>query len=158
MDVLLWDVARREITKRLPMPGKTDIVVEAAFSPDGRVLAAGTARGSVIFWNLASGARLGPVLHHPRGRESRGNLAFAPDGATLYTSVQGGKTIVWDVARRRRVRTFSVGGSLAVSRDGKTLALGQPDGSIILQPIQSGCTQFIGDEYSIHSWFAFCGE
>ena len=138
LDVLLWDVARRKITKWLPMPGKTDIVVEAAFSPDGRILAAGTTRGSLIFWNLASGARLGPVLHHPRGREFRGNLAFAPDGATLYTSVQGGKTIVWDVTRRRRVRAFPLGGSLAVSGDGKTLAMGQPDGSIILVDAGTG--------------------
>jgi WD40 repeat protein len=138
LDVLLWDVARRTMTKRLSMPGKRDIVVEAAFSPDGRVLAAGTTRGSLIFWNLASGARLGPVLHHPRGQESRGNLAFAPDGARLFTSVQGGKTVVWDVARRRRVRTIPLGGSLAVSGDGKTLALGQPDGSIILADAASG--------------------
>jgi WD40 repeat protein/DNA-binding SARP family transcriptional activator len=147
LDVLLWDVARRHLTKRLPMPGKTDIVVEAAFSPDSRILAArtlpgsltaGTVRESIIFWNLASGARLGPVLHHSRGQEARGNLEFAPDGATLYTSVQGGKTIVWDVTRRRRVRTFSLGGMLAVSRDGKTLALGQQDGSIILVDATTG--------------------
>jgi WD40 repeat protein/DNA-binding SARP family transcriptional activator len=138
LDVLLWDVARREVTKRLPMPGKRDIVAEAAFSPDGRVLVAGTTRGALIFWNLASGARLGPVLHHPRGQESRGNLAFAPDGATVYTSVQGGKTIVWDVTRRRRVRTIPLGGTLAVSRNGKTLALGQQDGSIILVDAGTG--------------------
>jgi WD40 repeat protein/DNA-binding SARP family transcriptional activator len=138
LDVLVWDVARREITRRLPMPGKRDRVVEAAFSPDGRVLAASTTRGSLTFWNLASGARLGPVLHHPRGQDSRGNLAFAPDGARLFTSVQGGKTIVWDVTRRRRIRTIPLGGNLAVSRDGKTLALGQQDGSIILADAASG--------------------
>jgi WD40 repeat protein/DNA-binding SARP family transcriptional activator len=143
LDLLVWDVARRRITKWLPLPSERDPVeidpvTDAAFSPDGRVLAAGTARGSLIFWNLASGARLGPVLHHPRGQESRGNLAFAPDGATLYTSVQGGKTILWDVTRRRRVRTIPLGGMLAVSRDGKTLALGQQDGSIILADAASG--------------------
>jgi WD40 repeat protein/DNA-binding SARP family transcriptional activator/type II secretory pathway predicted ATPase ExeA len=143
LDLLVWDVARRRIAKRLPLPSERDPVeidpvTDAAFSPDGRVLAAGTARGSLIFWNLASGARLGPVLHHPRGQESRGNLAFAPDGATLYTSVQGGKTIVWDVTRRRRVRTIPLGGMLAVSRNTKTLALGQPDGSIILADAATG--------------------
>jgi WD40 repeat protein len=56
----------------------------------------------------------------------------------LYTSVQGGKTIVWDVTRRHQVRTFSLGGTLAVSRDGKTLAMGQQDGSIILADAATG--------------------
>jgi WD40 repeat protein len=114
------------------------LVDSAVSSPDGRVLAASTARGSLIFWNLATGARLGPVLHHPRGQGWSSNPVFAPDGATVYTSVQGGKTIVWDVTRRRRVRTIPLGGSLAVSRDGKTLALGQQDGSIILADAATG--------------------
>jgi WD40 repeat protein/DNA-binding SARP family transcriptional activator len=155
----LWDVARRTTVKRLPLPSERELVVEAAFSPDGRVLAArtfrplapGAVRESLIFWDLASGARLDPVLHHPRGQGSRGSnlafppegsrgskLAFAPDGATLYTSAPGGKTTVWDVARRRRVRTIPLGGVLAVSGDGKTLALGQQGGSVILADAGTG--------------------
>jgi WD40 repeat protein len=152
-DLMLWDVARRRIARRLPPPSKDEGVVEAAFSPDGRVLAAatlrvspaaGTLRGSLMFWDAASGARLGRVQPHPglvappRGPAFGGSLAFAPDGATLYMSAQGGRTIVWDVTHRRPVRTIPLGGSLAVSRDGKTLALGQQDGSIILADAATG--------------------
>jgi WD40 repeat protein/DNA-binding SARP family transcriptional activator len=140
--LLLWDVARRTVVRRLQLPSQhpdiVDSVVDAAFSPDGRVLAAGTWRGSLIFWNVASGARLGQALHYRRGQESSGNLAFAPHGATLYTSAQGGTTIVWDAARRRRVRTIPLDGVLAVSGDGKTLAFGQQDGSIILADAATG--------------------
>jgi WD40 repeat protein len=107
--------------------------------PNGRVLAAGTLRGSLVFWNPISGARLGPALHPHRASEVGPGvrLAFAPGGARLYTSSLD-KTIVWDVAHRRPVRTFSIGGVLALGPDGKTLALGQPDGSIILADAAAG--------------------
>jgi len=82
--------------------------------------------------------RLGPVLRYHTKRGVRGNLVFAPDGARLFTSVQGGKTIVWDVTHRRPVRTIPMGGMLAVSGDGKTVALGRQDGSIILADAGTG--------------------
>jgi WD40 repeat protein len=135
--LVFWDIAARRV-HRLALLRADAPITDAAFSPNGQVLATGTVRGSLIFWNLASGARPGPVLHHPHGQGLRGNLVFAPDGATLSTSVQGGKTIVWDVTRRRRVRTIPLGGMLTVSRDGKTLALGQQDGSIILADAGTG--------------------
>jgi WD40 repeat protein len=137
-DLRLWDIAPRRIVKLLMIPGEHQDIVDAAFSPDGRVLAAGTARGSLIFWDVTSGTRLGPVLHYTHEPGWSGNLAFAPEGTTLYTSVQDGTTIVWDVTRRHQVRTFPLGGMLAVSRDGKTLAMGQQDGSIILADAATG--------------------
>ena len=139
-DLLLWDVARRAVVRRLLPPNEDDVVVDAAFSPDGRVLAASTQRGSLIFWDAASGERLGPVLHpyHPDKSGFEVSLAFAHDGATLFTSVQGGKTIVWDVAHRRPVRTFPFGGMLSLSGDSKMLALGRQDGSIVLADAGTG--------------------
>ena len=155
-DLRLWDIAPRRIVKVLAMPSERDAVVDAAFSPDGRVLAASTLRGSLILWDVTSGARLGPVLRYAQGQEFGGNLAFAPNGATLYTSTQGGKTIVWDVTRRRPVRTIPLGGMLAVSRDGKTLALGQQDGSTILADAGTGRRRRVLTGHSAAvMWLAF---
>jgi WD40 repeat protein/DNA-binding SARP family transcriptional activator len=137
-ELRLWDLAPRRIVKLLTMPGEHQDIVDAAFSSDGRFLAAGTARGFLIFWDVTSGTRLGPVLRYAHEPGWGGNLAFAPEGTRLYTSVQGGKTIVWDVTRRRSVRSFSLGGMLAVSRDGRTLAMGQHNGSIILADAATG--------------------
>jgi WD40 repeat protein/DNA-binding SARP family transcriptional activator/energy-coupling factor transporter ATP-binding protein EcfA2 len=137
----LWDVARRTVVRQLPLPSQDDEVTDAAFSPDGRVLAAGTLAGDLIFWNPASGARLGPILHphHPPNRQSGITLAFARRGATLVTSAQHDKTIVWNLARRRPVRTIPVGtAALALSPDGSTVALGQGDSSIILADTATG--------------------
>jgi WD40 repeat protein/DNA-binding SARP family transcriptional activator len=137
-ELRLWDLAPRRIVKVLTMPGEYQDIVDAAFSSDGRFLAAGTGRGFLIVWDVTSGTRLGPVLHYAHEPGWSGNLAFARKGTTLYTSVQSGKTIVWDVTRRRRVRTIPLGGRLAVSRDGKTLAIGQQNGSIILADAATG--------------------
>jgi WD40 repeat protein/DNA-binding SARP family transcriptional activator/ABC-type cobalamin/Fe3+-siderophores transport system ATPase subunit len=137
-ELWLWDLAPRRIVKVLTMPGEHQDIVEAAFSSDGRFLAAGTSRGFLIVWDVTSGTRLGPVLRYAHEPGLSGSLAFAREGTTLYTSVQGGKTMVWDVTRRRRVRTFPLSGRLAVSRDGKSLAVGQQDGSIILADAATG--------------------
>jgi WD40 repeat protein len=135
--LLLWDVASRTIIRRL---ASKDDIASAAFSPNGSILAAGTVHGSLLFWNPATGEQLGPVLHphHPPEQGNGVILAFASGGATLYTSARDGKTILWDVAHRRRLGTFPVGGTLAVSRNGKTLALGQLDGSITLADAATG--------------------
>jgi WD40 repeat protein/DNA-binding SARP family transcriptional activator len=135
--LVLWEVTSHRIIRRL---ASKDDVVDAAFSPDGRVLATGTIQGSVMFWDPTSGARLGPVLHphHPPEQGLGVSLAFAGRGARLYTSASDGKTIVWDVAHRRPVRVFRLGGTLALSPNGKTLALGQPDGSITLADAGTG--------------------
>jgi WD40 repeat protein/DNA-binding SARP family transcriptional activator len=136
----LWDVASRTVVRHLPLPDENAGVADAAFSPDGRVLAAGTMAGDLIFWNPATGARLGPILHpyHPPNMTGM-TLAFTPSGTTLFTSAQRDKTIVWNVARRRRVRTIPLGtAALALSPDGSTMALGQQDGSIILADAASG--------------------
>jgi WD40 repeat protein len=128
------------VVRQLPLPSQDD-VTDAAFSPDGHVLAAGTLAGDLIFWNAASGARLGPILHphHPPNRQSGVSLAFARRGATLVTSAQHDKTIVWNLARRRPVRTIPVGSdALALSSDGSTVALGQGYGSIILADTATG--------------------
>src|SRR4029453_5310689 len=90
----------------------------------------------------------GPVLRYRTGQSPRANLAFAPNGLTLFTSVQGGKTTVWDATRRRPVRTFPFGGTLAVSRDGTRVALGQQDGSIILADAATGRRRMILPRHS----------
>jgi WD40 repeat protein/DNA-binding SARP family transcriptional activator len=137
----LWDVARRTVVRQLPLPSQDDAVTDAAFSPDGRVLAAGTLAGDLIFWNPASGARLDPMLHphHPPKRQSGVTLAFARRGTTLVTSAQHDKTIIWNLGRRRPIRTIPVGtDALALSPDGSTVALSQGDNSVILADTATG--------------------
>ena len=59
---------------------------DAAFSPDGRILAMSTFRGWIGLWDAATGARIGTLAGH-RGEIQR--IQFSPDGKRLAS---GGAT------------------------------------------------------------------
>jgi WD40 repeat protein len=129
-----------------------------ALVPDG-MLAAGTFTGTaadgttpspsmpfngVRVWEVTTGK---PVAHlrTPVG-DPHGLLAFAPDGRTLAVADLRGFGI-WDIASGKELARFqphhsarsdraalswSCAGSLAFSPDGRQLATGHPDGTILL--------------------------
>jgi WD40 repeat protein len=96
-----------------------------AFSPDGKLLAAGTGepkqRGTVTLWNVATRAR---VWRHT---EDTGvpAVAFAPDGRTLAVAVYGNAARLFDVATGEVKTTLphpKEVRAVAFSPDGKLLA------------------------------------
>jgi WD40 repeat protein len=50
-------------TKRLPNPTGSEVIV-VKFSPDGKILAAGTHEGGVIFWNYTDASKLADRKGH----------------------------------------------------------------------------------------------
>lgn len=124
--------------------GHTESVRSLAFTPDGRILASGSADKTVKLWDVATGAELRTLGGSTQEVTS---VAFSPDGKVLATgfggdvsfnisregavSIRGGKGKVitlWDVSSGARLRTLveDTGSvtSLAFSPDGKTLASG----------------------------------
>jgi WD40 repeat protein len=109
-------------------------VYSVAFSPDGRLLAAGLGNDKRIMlldvgrWTVAR-----TLAGHT---ESVNSVAFSPDG-TLLASGSDDKTVkLWDVAIGQVLNTFtghsgSVN-SVAFSPDGKLLASGSEDGAVKL--------------------------
>jgi RNA polymerase sigma factor (sigma-70 family) len=100
----------------------------AAFSPDGKVLAAGgyDHEGGPYFgrlWEVATGKELRRFVS---GKGGLRTLAFAPDGKTLAGGCGGGRLRLWDVATGKEQRTFPPDGpsirSVAFAPDGKTVA------------------------------------
>lgn len=65
------------------------------FSPDGRLLAAGTRDGRVWLWDLAAGGR--PRAVYTAGRQWVWALAFAPDGRSLATGAHKSPVQLWDI-------------------------------------------------------------
>ncbi|MFG2291483.1 DNA-binding protein [Streptomyces sp. NPDC048595] len=103
-----------------------------AFSPDGRLLAAGDTNGWVTVWDGEGRRRLGQ-LNVADGRTSEGRaegvsaVAFSPDGRTLATAGKKGTVRLWDTASNQplveALPTLPLDQvlALAFTTDGKTL-------------------------------------
>jgi WD40 repeat protein len=100
-----------------------------AFSPDGRVLAAGDYRGNLILFDVARRSRLAIL---PTGIGGINDLAFRADGRSVVVGGDGpgdsgrGAAVV-DVARRRPLAVLQIPGS---SGSEVTVAF-RPDGTAL---------------------------
>ncbi|MEZ4662531.1 MAG: NB-ARC domain-containing protein [Caldilineaceae bacterium] len=128
-EVHVWKVASGQLFA--VFQGHTDLVWAVAFSPDGRMLASGSADQSVRVWDLET-------LHYRQIMEDHINwvwsVVFAPDGATLFSGSEDGTVRQWDlisgqcrhVFHRATAAVFAV----AVDSTGELLAVGGDNGMI----------------------------
>jgi WD40 repeat protein len=131
----VWDVDTG--IRLLQVRGEDCWFKSAAFAPDGKTLlvAAGDP-GELSLWRLDTGQKLRDL--GPAGEKNRAMryAAFLPDGRRVLECETGNNrpqrstARFWDSETGRLLRSFSFGGedswvgSLALSRDGKTLATG----------------------------------
>jgi WD40 repeat protein len=128
--VELWEVSTRREFATLPVQDQALL----AFSPDGRVLAAGIVlERAVRRWEVATRRPLSPL----RGLTGWVDcVVFSPDGRLLASGSMEGTVDVWDAETGRKVA--SVQGhradvfGVAFSPDGKTLASGSQDHTVKL--------------------------
>ena len=89
--VVLWDVATRERLADPPLPVSEGAVLDVAFSPDGKTLAAGFGSrvvGGVVLWDVATRKRLIEATL-PVNEGTVWGLAFSPDGKALAAGYAG---------------------------------------------------------------------
>jgi WD40 repeat protein len=108
-----------------------------ALAPDGRTLAVGARNGAFGLWETATGkeiVRLAPADNdYERSIQA---AAFSPDSRYVLAGVRGGGFRVWDTLTGEELtRRMAHGGSvssLAFTPDGRTLASGSTDTTILL--------------------------
>ena len=141
----LWRPDMKEKILDLRTPDGTRLTLQApAFTSSGsQVFAHEVSRGQraeervrMSFWDVASGKSIRTVekeQEHSYGHQ----CAIAPDGRTLATtSGRAGAIELWDIETGKRLAQLAsaipYGGSLAFSPDGKLLASGSDDTTILL--------------------------
>jgi WD40 repeat protein len=127
--VVLWETATGRVLRRMETAKNLGPV---AFSPDGRLLAAGDRGSAVNLWETATGRPLRTLEDQENGVES---LAFSPDGRMLALGGHRGVGL-WDYEVGRQLGTIKghadFVASVAFSPDGKLLASASRDGAIKL--------------------------
>lgn len=131
-----------------------DYVTFAAFLPGGKTLVSAGADWTIRIWDVADGKELRRLTHAdsivmawPHARASRQYLlhaALSADGKLLATGLNYGRSVaLWDPAAGKELRTFNIPASgginnLAVSPDGKTVAVGSTDSVVRLYASATG--------------------
>ncbi|MBI1925354.1 WD40 repeat domain-containing protein [Candidatus Poribacteria bacterium] len=142
--VKLWDVVRRkevatwqvhtraevpEALRRFDRAG-SPAVASVAFSPDGKLLAAGTALNVIKLWQVESQKEIATLVGHNDWVMA---IAFSPDGRILASSGDDWTMILWDVESQQPIAAKAGGQgeyipTIAFSPDGRLLASGSEYG------------------------------
>jgi WD40 repeat protein len=120
------------------LAGQSGSISALAFSPDGAWLASGDDGGSLWLWDVASGSARQRLVHRANQDdlpEAVIQAFFSPDGRLLI-SKSGDQAWVWDSTSGQPLivlnADYSYTPALALSPDGRWLALGLRDGVVEL--------------------------
>jgi len=136
----LWSTRSRKLLRTLDAHiGAEEIndALEAAFSPDGKLIASGHADNQVWLWDAATGKPLRVLRGHTK---AVGAVAFSPEGTILASGGHDGLIKLWNphTGQESRMLELQHGPvySIAFAPDGSTLASGYKDGIIALWRIK----------------------
>jgi WD40 repeat protein len=119
--VRLWEMATGRELKRLTVDAAN--LLPLAFSPDGKLVAAGGYDHIIHLWNPSTGEEVGPGIHDFL---SYGWLTFLPGGKSLISkSRRDDKFTFWDplTGKEKEPDAFGKPDAWTISNNGKVLAV-----------------------------------
>ena len=131
--------AKGELVTCSTFTGFSGLVLNVAFSPDGRVLATASSDGTIKLWEVLTGG-LHSIFRGYSGLVL--NMAFSPDGRVLASASNDGIVRLWEIATGGLYRILT-GHSDSVlnvvfSPDGTALASASKDGTVRLWEVAGG--------------------
>jgi WD40 repeat protein/beta-lactamase regulating signal transducer with metallopeptidase domain len=140
--VKLWSLATRRQTARATLKGDLTPIWSVAYSPDGKVLAAGdgpnNTPGTVTLWDVATRKVKATLDGHERAVTT---VVFSPDGSVVASGSWDGTIRIWD-AQTGETRHVMDGLSgvteLAFSPDGRLLASAGEGKVVTLWNVETG--------------------
>jgi hypothetical protein len=135
--VRLWEVETGKLELSLNT-GESPWAV--AFSPDGKLVAAGELQGALQVWDAGSGELIHTVKAHLLRVFS---VAFSPDGKVLASAGEDGRVKLWDVRSGKERAVARPHGDekvwcVAFLPDGKSLVSGGSDGTVQVHDMIDG--------------------
>lgn len=120
--------------KLVVQTGHTGSINSVAFSPDGKLVATGSADSTVKLWDVETGIQVASLPSH-----FDSVVTFAPNGQLLATGDSEGLIKLWSVVSGTELRSFKIGefaiNSIAFSPNGKLLASGTLNGTKVLDVV-----------------------
>ena len=130
--VRLWTVSRIRSLERATLPHPSGVTA-VVFSPDGHTLITGGRDGVIRLLDSGSG-KPGPRGELPAQSSGIKLLVVTKDGKTLVSVADGPRAVQWDLAAGRPIREWALPANtaspVAVTRDGRYLAMGKSEASL----------------------------
>src|SRR6185369_17863868 len=139
-DVILLDVDRNKEIADLNK--HHDVISSVAFSPDGELVATGSWDKTAKVWNAHTGEELLTLHGHTQKILS---ISFFQSGKRLVTASEDASVRLWDTSQADADKTTrsalltlrdlrsGANSAVATSPDGRTLATGKADGTVLLR-------------------------